>query len=87
MAEEQLIVDLPGVTDVETSDRHDRTDSASWNLKLKLPKMLPKMLTVGKDGKVTLDVNSQQFVSTELNWKIFAKKQLWNLIQILANQK
>ena len=70
-AGEQLIVDLPGVTDVKQAiDMIGQTPLLEF--KTEAPKGTPQTATVGKDGKVVLDVNSQ-FVSTELTGRYLKK--------------
>ncbi|KKS03797.1 MAG: Preprotein translocase subunit SecD [Candidatus Nomurabacteria bacterium GW2011_GWA2_41_25] len=71
---EQLIVDLPGVTDVKQAiDMIGQTPLLEF--KTEAPKDTPQTATVDKDGKVTLDVNSQ-FVSTELTGRYLQKATL-----------
>jgi len=71
---EQLIVDLPGVTDVKQAiDMIGQTPLLEF--KIEAPKSAPQKATVDKDGKVTLDVNSQ-FVSTELTGRYLKKATL-----------
>ena len=73
-AGEQLIVDLPGVTDVKQAiDMIGQTPLLEF--KIEAPKGTPQTATVDKDGKVTLDVNSQ-FVSTELTGRYLQKATL-----------
>jgi protein-export membrane protein SecD len=73
-AGEQLIVDLPGVTDVKKAvDMIGQTPLLEF--KIEAPKGTPQTATVDKDGKVTLDVNSQ-FVSTELTGRYLQKATL-----------
>lgn len=63
-AGEQLIVDLPGVTDVKQAvDMIGLTPLLEF--KIEAPKDTPQNATVDKDGKVNLDLSSQ-FVPTEL---------------------
>lgn len=63
-ADEQLIVDLPGVTDVKKAvEMIGQTPLLEF--KIEAPKDVPQEATVGKDGTVNLDLNSQ-FVATEL---------------------
>ena len=71
---EQLIVDLPGVTDVKQAiDMIGQTPLLEF--KTEAPKGTPQTATVDKDGKVTLDINSQ-FVSTELTGRYLKKATL-----------
>ena len=73
-AGEQLIVDLPGVTDVKQAiDMIGQTPLLEF--KIEAPKGTPQSATVGKDGKVVLDINSQ-FVSTELTGRYLQKATL-----------
>ena len=73
-AGEQLIVDLPGVTDVKQAiEMIGQTPLLEF--KIEAPKDAPQNATVDKDGKVTLDVNSQ-FVSTELTGRYLKKATL-----------
>ncbi|MEK7081022.1 MAG: protein translocase subunit SecD [Patescibacteria group bacterium] len=73
-AGEQLIVDLPGVTDVKQAiDMIGQTPLLEF--KIEAPKGTPQTATVDKNGKVTLDVNSQ-FVSTELTGRYLQKATL-----------
>ena len=73
-AGEQLIVDLPGVTDVKQAiDMIGQTPLLEF--KIEAPKGTPQTATVDKDGKVTLDINSQ-FVSTELTGRYLQKATL-----------
>ncbi|MFA5791420.1 MAG: protein translocase subunit SecD [Candidatus Paceibacterota bacterium] len=70
-AGEQLIVDLPGVTDVKQAiDMIGQTPLLEF--KIEAPKDAPQNATVDKDGKVTIDANSQ-FVSTELTGRYLQK--------------
>ncbi|MEK7471030.1 MAG: protein translocase subunit SecD [Patescibacteria group bacterium] len=73
-AGEQLIVDLPGVTDVKQAiDMIGLTPLLEF--KIEAPKGTPQTVTVGKDGKINLDnINlGQQFVSTELTGRYLKK--------------
>jgi len=61
---EQLIVDLPGVTDVKKAiEMIGQTPLLEF--KVEAPKDAPQNATVDKDGKISLDVGPQ-FTSTEL---------------------
>lgn len=72
--EEQLIVDLPGVTDIKQAiDMIGQTPLLEF--KTEAPKGTPQKATVGPDGKVSLDLNSQ-FVSTELTGRYLQKATL-----------
>jgi protein-export membrane protein SecD len=69
--EEKLIVDLPGVTDVEkATEMIGQTPLLEF--KTEAPEKTPKEAKVGADGKVTLDMDSQ-FVSTELTGRYLKK--------------
>lgn len=73
-AGEQLIVDLPGVTDVKQAiDMIGLTPLLEF--KIEASKGTPQTVTVGKDGKINLDnINlGQQFVSTELTGRYLKK--------------
>jgi preprotein translocase subunit SecD len=70
-AEERLIVDLPGVTDVKQAiEMIGQTPLLEF--KTEAPKDIAQNAIVDKDGKVTLDVNSQ-FISTELTGRYLKK--------------
>ncbi|MFA5777907.1 MAG: protein translocase subunit SecD [Candidatus Paceibacterota bacterium] len=72
--EEQLIVDLPGVTDVKQAvEMIGQTPLLEF--KIEAPKDTPQNATVDKDGKVNLDLSSQ-FVSTELTGRYLQKATL-----------
>jgi protein-export membrane protein SecD len=71
---EQLIVDLPGVTDVEKATAMIG-QTPLLEFKTEAP-ATPTKATVGKDGKVTLDATSPQFVSTELTGRYLTKATL-----------
>jgi protein-export membrane protein SecD len=69
--DEQLIVDLPGVTDVKQAiDMIGQTPLLEF--KTEAPKDTPQTATVDKDGKVILDINSQ-FIPTELTGRYLKK--------------
>lgn len=71
---EQLIVDLPGITDVKKAvEMIGQTPILEF--KTEAPKGTPKTASVDKNGKLTLDVNSQ-FVSTELTGRYLQKATL-----------
>lgn len=73
-AGEQLIVDLPGVTDVKKAiDMIGQTPLLEF--KTEAPKDVHRTGTVDKDGKVSIDINSQ-FVSTELTGRYLQKATL-----------
>lgn len=72
--DEQLIVDLPGVTDVKQAiDMIGQTPLLEF--KTEAPKDTPQTATVDKDGKVTLNMDSQ-FISTELTGRYLKKATL-----------
>ncbi|MEK7060182.1 MAG: protein translocase subunit SecD [Patescibacteria group bacterium] len=73
-AEEKLIVDLPGVTDVEKATTMIG-QTPLLEFKTEAPKDTPQKATVDKDGKVSLDT-SPQFVSTELTGRYLQKASL-----------
>src|SRR3989344_1546181 len=71
---EQLIVDLPGVTDVKKAvEMIGQTPVLEF--KTQAPDGAPQNATVDKDGKVTLDLNSQ-FLATELTGRYLKKATL-----------
>jgi protein-export membrane protein SecD len=71
---EQLIVDLPGVTDVKQAiEMIGQTPLLEF--KTEAPAGTPQNATIDKDGKVTLDA-SPQFVSTELTGRYLQKATL-----------
>lgn len=72
--EEKLIVDLPGVTDVEKATAMIG-QTPLLEFKTEASKDAPQNVTVGKDGKVNLDMNSQ-FVSTELTGRYLKRASL-----------
>ncbi|MFH1608988.1 MAG: protein translocase subunit SecD [Patescibacteria group bacterium] len=75
--EEKLIVDLPGVTDVEkATEMIGQTPLLEF--KTEAPEGTPQEVTVGPDGKVDLSaVNlGQQFVDTELTGRYLKKAVL-----------
>jgi len=69
--EEKLIVDLPGVTDVEKATAMIG-QTPLLEFKTEAPKDAPKTATVDENGKVNIDM-SQQFVSTELSGRYLKK--------------
>ena len=73
-AGEQLIVDLPGVTDVKQAIAMIG-QTPLLEFKTEAPAGTPQNATVDKDGKVTLDVGSQ-YVATELTGKYLQKATL-----------
>jgi len=72
--DEKLIVDLPGVTDVEKATEMIG-QTPLWNLKIEAPADAPREVKVGADGKINLDM-SQQFVTTELTGRYLKKAVL-----------
>lgn len=72
--DEKLIVDLPGVTDVEKATAMIG-QTPLLEFKIEAPKDTPQKATVDKDGKVSLDA-SPQFVSTELTGRYLQKATL-----------
>ena len=76
-SDEKLIVDLPGITDVEkATEMIGQTPLLEF--KTEAPAGTPKTVTVGKDGKVNLDASSlqPQFVATELTGRYLKKATL-----------
>src|SRR3989338_4609808 len=72
--EEQLIVDLPGVTDIKKAiEMIGQTPLLEF--KTQAPEGTPQSATVDKDGKLKLDVGSQ-FVETELTGRYLQKATL-----------
>jgi protein-export membrane protein SecD len=72
--EEKLIVDLPGITDVEkATEMIGQTPLLEF--KIEAPEGTPKTLKVDKEGKATVDL-SQQFVSTDLTGRYLKKATL-----------
>jgi protein-export membrane protein SecD len=70
-ADEQLIVDLPGVTDVKQAvDMIGKTPLLEF--KIEAPKGTPQKATVDENGQVTLSLDSQ-FVPTELTGRYLQK--------------
>ncbi|KKR41522.1 MAG: Preprotein translocase subunit SecD [Parcubacteria group bacterium GW2011_GWF1_40_6] len=73
-ADEQLIVDLPGVTDVKQAvDMIGKTPLLEF--KIEAPEGTPQKATVDKNGQVTLSLDSQ-FVPTELTGRYLKKATL-----------
>jgi protein-export membrane protein SecD len=71
---EQLIVDLPGVTDVKKAvEMIGQTPILEF--KTEAPKGAPQTATVDKNGKVNLDIGPQ-FISTELTGRYLQKATL-----------
>lgn len=75
--EHQLIVDLPGVTDVEEAKKMIGL-TPLLEFKIEAPKDAPKKVKVGKDGQLDLgSINlDQQFVSTELTGRYLERATL-----------
>ncbi len=76
-SDEKLIVDLPGVTDVEKATTMIG-QTPLLEFKVEAPKNTPQQVKVGPDGKVQLDAGSlgQQYVSTELTGRYLKKATL-----------
>ena len=73
-AGEQLIVDLPGITDIKSAIAMIG-QTPLLEFKTEAPKGAPQNATVGKDGKINIDVGSQ-FVSTELTGRYLERATL-----------
>ena len=76
--EEKLIVDLPGVTDVEKATKMIG-QTPLLEFKTEAPKDAPQKAKVDENGQVTVDM-SQQFVPTELTGR-YLKKAILNFDQ------
>lgn len=76
-SDEKLIVDLPGVTDVEKATAMIG-QTPLLEFKTEAPKDAPKTVTVDKDGKIDLGAISlePQFISTELTGRYLKKATL-----------
>ncbi len=72
--DEKLIVDLPGVTDVEKATAMIG-QTPLLQFKTEASKDTPNEIKVGKDGKATLDIGDQ-FVNTELTGRYLKKATL-----------
>ncbi|MDP2789437.1 MAG: protein translocase subunit SecD [bacterium] len=72
--EEKLIVDLPGVTDVEKATAMIG-QTPLLEFKIEVPEGTPQKAKVDKDGQITLDIGSQ-FISTELTGRYLQKATL-----------
>ncbi|MCX6751940.1 MAG: protein translocase subunit SecD [Candidatus Nomurabacteria bacterium] len=71
---EQLIVDLPGITDIKKAvEMIGQTPLLEF--KTEAPKGATQNATVDKNGKVTLDINSQ-YIATELTGRYLQKATL-----------
>lgn len=73
-AGEQLIVDLPGVTDVKQAIAMIG-QTPLLEFKIEAPKGTPQNVTIDKNGKATVSLDSQ-FVSTELTGRYLQKATL-----------
>ncbi len=73
-SDEKLIVDLPGVTDVEKATAMIG-QTPLLEFKVEAPAGTPQKATVDKNGKVTADIGSQ-FVSTQLTGRYLKKATL-----------
>jgi protein-export membrane protein SecD len=74
-AGEELIVDLPGVTDVKQAiSMIGQTPLLVFETEA--PVGTPQKATVGADGKITLDVNSNKYVPTQLTGRYLQKATL-----------
>lgn len=72
--DEKLIVDLPGITDVEkATEMIGQTPLLQF--KVEAPKDVPQAATIDKDGKTVLDLNSQ-FIDTDLTGRYLKKATL-----------
>lgn len=69
--EEKLIVDLPGITDVEKATQMIG-QTPLLEFKTEAPKDTPQKVSIDNDGKVSLDA-SQKYVSTELTGRYLKK--------------
>jgi len=72
--EEKLIVDLPGITDVEEANKMIG-QTPLLEFKTEVPEGTPQKATVGEDGVVKVDA-SPKFVSTELTGRYLKKATL-----------
>lgn len=73
-ADEQLIVDLPGVTDIKQAIAMIG-QTPLLEFKVETPEDSPQAATVGKDGKVNLDISSK-FIATELTGRYLKRATL-----------
>jgi len=73
-ADEQLIVDLPGITDIKSAIAMIG-QTPLLEFKIQAPEGALQTATVGADGKVNLDLNSQ-FVATELTGRYLKRATL-----------
>jgi len=69
--DEKLIVDLPGITDVDQATKMIG-QTPLLEFKIEAPEGTPQNATVGEDGKVNVDL-SNQFVSTDLTGRYLKK--------------
>jgi preprotein translocase subunit SecD len=72
--EEQLIVDLPGVTDTAQA-KAMIGQTPFLEFKVEKPEDAPQAVVVGEDGQVSLDLNDQ-FVATELTGRYLKRATL-----------
>ncbi len=72
--DQKLIVDLPGVTDVEKATAMIG-QTPLLEFKIEAPKGAPQQIKVGPDGKATLDIGPQ-FVSTPLTGRYLKQATL-----------
>ncbi len=72
--DEKLIIDLPGVTDVEKATAMIG-QTPFLEFKTEAPKDAPQTATVDKDGKVNIDVGPR-FINTELTGRYLKKATL-----------
>lgn len=72
--EEKLIVDLPGITDVEKATQMIG-QTPLLEFKIEAPKDTPQKVSIDNDGKVSLDA-SQQYIPTELTGRYLKKALL-----------
>jgi protein-export membrane protein SecD len=71
---EKLIVDLPGITDVEKATQMIG-QTPLLEFKIEAPKDTPQKVSIDNDGKVSLDA-SQQYIPTELTGRYLKKALL-----------
>lgn len=74
--DEKLIVDLPGVTDVEKATAMiGQTPLLEFKIEIPIDSSKPREIQVGEDGSVNLDI-SLQFADTELTGRYLKKATL-----------
>ena len=74
--DQKLIVDLPGVTDVEKATTMIG-QTPLLEFKIEMPKNVPQTVNVGPDGTANLDVNQQTtYLSTDLTGRYLKKATL-----------